>query len=209
MLNFFLIILAGLLCLAISELVRARLHLSNEYSRKTFHAVHALIVGAAPFFVSYNLIIVFEVVLLIDMLIVRRLKLFSWLHEVGRISWGDIFTVAGVVTIALMQPNEWVFLAAMLHLGLADAGAALVGKRWGKKTSYNVFGQKKSLVGSLAFYVISLTITALLLQITSFGQAAWLVMLLLPPLATLGENVSIYGADNFVVPVLVVLVLSA
>lgn len=195
--------------MAISELVRARLHLSNEYSRKTFHAVHALIVGAAPFFVSYNLIIVFEVVLLIDMLIVRRLKLFSWLHEVGRISWGDIFTVAGVVTIALMQPNEWVFLAAMLHLGLADAGAALVGKRWGKKTSYNVFGQKKSLVGSLAFYVISLTITALLLQITSFGQAAWLVMLLLPPLATLGENVSIYGADNFVVPVLVVLVLSA
>jgi dolichol kinase len=108
-----------------------------------------------------------------------------------------------------MHPNTWVFLAAMLHLGLADAGAALIGKRWGEKTAYKVFGQKKSLIGSLAFYIISFIITAILLQITSFGTASWLVLLLLPPLVTLGENVSIYGADNFVIPVLVVLVLSA
>lgn len=208
MLNFILIILAGLLCLALSEFVRRRLGLHNEYSRKTFHAVHALIVGAAPFFVSYQIIILFELLLLADMIIIRRFKLFPWLHEVGRISWGDIFTVAGVITIALMKPNDWVFLAAMLHLGLADAGAALVGKRWGGKTEYMVFGNKKSLVGSLAFYGISLVITAVLLQLTSFGQASWLILLLLPPLATLGENVSFYGADNFVVPVLVVLVLT-
>lgn len=209
MFTFILIILAGLFTLALSELIRTRLKLNNEYTRKTYHVVHALIIGAAPFFVSYKLIILFELILLADMLLVRRLKLLSWLHEVGRLSWGDLFTPAGVITIALIQPNKWVFLAAMLHLGLADAAAALAGKRWGKRNSYKVLGQKKSLAGSLAFYLVSLSILLVLLQFTSFSVASWLVLLVLPVLTTAGENVSIYGADNFVIPVLVVLVLSA
>ncbi|HSX46521.1 MAG TPA: hypothetical protein VLF87_00835 [Patescibacteria group bacterium] len=209
MLTFLLIVAAGLLYLLVYELLRNKLHLSNEYSRKTFHAVHGVLVGMAPFFISYRWIIAFELLLFIEMLLVRRYRLLRWLYQVGRVSWGDFFTVAGVVIVALMHPNKWIFLAAMLHLGLADAAAALVGKRYGKSTSYKVFGQTKSLAGSLAFYAVSI---AIMIGIVHFGQlqpAFWPIILLLPPLVTLGENVSIFGSDNMVIPILVVLLLAA
>jgi phytol kinase len=112
-----------------------------------------------------------------------------------------------VVLIALLEPNKWIFLAAMLHLALADAMAALIGKRYGKSTKYKVFGQSKSLIGSLTFYIISLAITTIVVNFTPLGQASLPVLLLLPPLVTLAENVSFFGSDNFVIPAVVVLFL--
>lgn len=208
MLKFFLLIAAGLGVLTLSELIRKYVGLHNEYSRKTYHVVHALLFGISPFFISYEIIIGLELLLLIEMIAARRLKLFRWLYEVGRVTWGDMFTVAGVVLIAAQQPNKWVFLAAMLHLGLADTMAALVGRRYGKSTQYKVFGQTKSLMGSAAFYVTSLLITFIVISFTPLGDMSVpLLILLLPPLVTLAENVSFFGSDNFVIPVVVVAVL--
>ncbi len=64
MFKLLLVILAGLCVLLISELIRRRLHVSNEDSRKTYHVVHALIMAAAPFLVSYKIIIILEALLI-------------------------------------------------------------------------------------------------------------------------------------------------
>jgi phytol kinase len=207
MFTLFWVIVAGLLVLVFSELVRRRLRISNEDSRKTYHVVHALIISAAPFLVSYHIIILLELVLLLNMFWVRRLKLFSWLYNVGRLSWGEYFGIAGVVLIAWLHPNKWVFLAAMLHLGIADAAAALIGKRYGKGYQFKVFGQIKSIPGSLAFLIASIIITVVVIVWSQSG-ASYMMLLLLPPLATLAETASPFGTDNFVIPVLVVLVLN-
>lgn len=204
MLKFSALILVGLVVLTISEFIRKRVTVDNEYSRKTYHIVHAVLIGLAPFFVSYQIIIGLELLLLLEMIIIRRFNLLPWLHEVGRVSWGDLFTVAGVIVISLISPDAWVFLAAMLHLGFADSIAALVGKRYGSSTSYKVFGQTKSLAGSLAFYATSVIITVLALQYTPLQAHSLAVLLLLPPLVTLAENVSLFGSDNFIIPVVVV-----
>jgi phytol kinase len=207
MLKFAGLLLIGSVYLIIHEIVRRRFHLSNENSRKAFHTVHGVIAGFAPFLIGYNWLILLELLLLADLILVRQLKWFRWLYQVGRVSWGDFFGIGGVIAIALLHPNKWIFLAAMLHLGIADALAALIGKRYGKSTTYTVFGQKKSLVGSMAFYVTSLVITTVMLHFTHFGQAAVPLLLLLPPLVTLSENVSVFGSDNLVIPVVVAVLL--
>lgn len=189
-------------------MVRRRLGVSNEDSRKTYHIVHALILASAPFLVSYGFIIALEVLLLAQMIVVRHFKLFPWLYKVGRISWGEYFGIAGVILIALMKPNKWIFLAALLHLGIADAAAALVGKRYGKKHQFKVFGQIKSWPGSAAFYVSSFILTYVVILASQSGGDAILLVALLPILATTAEAVSPYGLDNFAIPVLVTLVLS-
>lgn len=199
----------GFVVLAVSELARRRLHVPNEDARKTYHIVHALIVGAAPFLISYNALIVLELLLLAVMIFVRRFKLFTWLYQVGRLSWGEYFGAIGVVLIALLTPNKWVFLAAMLHLGIADAAAALIGKRYGKNHQFTVFGQIKSLPGSAAFFASSLVIMTLVIITSQTGGGNVFFMLLLPPLITLAEVVSPFGTDNFVIPVAVVLLLNS
>lgn len=199
----------GFVVLALSELTRRRLHVPNEDARKTYHIVHALIVGAAPFLISYNALIVLELLLLAVMILVRRFKLFTWLYQVGRLSWGEYFGVAGVVLIALLRPNKWVFLAAMLHLGIADAAAALIGKRYGHNNQFLVFGQIKSLQGSLAFFVASLVIMVLVIVTSESGNGNLLLIAVLPMLITLAEMASPFGTDNFVIPVGVVLLLTS
>jgi dolichol kinase len=201
--------MTGLVFLGLLELVRRKLHISNEDSRKAYHIVHALIIGAASFLVSYDIIILLELALLGTMLFVRTFRLFEWLYNVGRISWGEYFGVAGVIIISLIAPNKWVFLAAMLHLGFADAVAALIGKRYGKNYQFKVFGQIKSLPGSLAFYIASIAITTIVIVASQSNAGSLVVLALLPLLATLAETSSPFGADNLVLPVLVVLVLNA
>ncbi len=209
MLKFIALAVLGILILSFSEFIRKRVGLANEYSRKNYHAVHAILIGFAPFLVSYQIIIGFEILLFAEMLLIRKYKLMPWLHDVGRISWGDLFTVSGVVFISLLNPNPWVFLAAMFHLGLADSAAALIGKKYGKTTSYKVFGNVKSIVGSMAFLVTSIVITVATLVLTPLQVQPLYVLLILPPLVTLSENLSVFGSDNFVIPVVVVLVLQA
>lgn len=209
MFTLFWIIVAGLLVLLVSEFARRRLDVTNEDSRKTYHVVHALIMAAAPFLVSYHIIIALEVLLLLEMIVVKRFKLLPWLYKVGRISWGEYFGVVAVILIALIKPNKWVFLAAMLHLGIADAAAAIIGKRYGKNYQFKVFNQVKSVPGSLSFLIASIAVTTVVIVASSSSGSASILLVLIPPLITLAEAASPFGSDNFVIPVLVVLLLSS
>ena len=209
MFTLFLILLAGTVVLGISEFVRRHLKIRNEDSRKTYHVVHGLIMASAPFLVSYNIIIAMEALLILEMIAIKRFNLLPWLYKVGRVSWGEYFGVGAVILIALMKPNKWVFLAAMLHLGIADAVAALVGTRYGKNHQFKVFGQIKSIPGSLAFYGASVVITTVVIVAAQSGNDALLLLATVPILATLAEAASPFGSDNFVIPVLVVLVLNS
>lgn len=192
----------------LSEIVRRRLGISNEDSRKTYHVVHGLILAAAPFLVSYKIIIILESLLILEMILVKHFNLLPWLYKVGRISWGEYFGVAGVIVIAMMEPNKWVFLAAMLHLGIADAAAAVIGKRYGKKYQFKVFNQVKSIPGSLSFLIASIFVTTVVIVASNSSSSALLLLALIPPLVTLAEAASPFGSDNFVIPVLVALLLS-
>lgn len=209
MLKLCLLILAGLTTLALLEIIRRRLKVTNEDSRKIYHVVHGIIIAIAPFLVSYKIIILLELFLLVTMFLVKTFNLFPWLYRVGRLSWGEYFGVVAVILIALLEPSKWVFLAALLHLGVADALAAVIGKRYGKKHQFNVFGQTKSWPGSLTFFVSSLALTTMVIVASQSTRDSLLLLALLPLLTALAEAASPYGSDNFIVPVLVTVVLSS
>jgi phytol kinase len=110
---------------------------------------------------------------------------------------------------ALLTDSEWIFIAAILYLGLADSLAALVGAKWGKHR-YKILSNTKSLEGSLAFMLISIWITAWVVLVAPAGlENVWPIILWLPILATITEGLSPFGSDNFFVPVLVTVVLSS
>lgn len=169
---------------------------------------HGLAVATAPFFVSYETIILVECFLLVTAIVAKRLGWFKGLSAVNRLSWGEVTFPLGVIVSALIAPPAWIFAVAMLHVGLADAVAALVGKNYGQH-SFKVFGQKKSLEGSTAFLTVSGMIMALLLVAAPLDiEIQMVIVVLVPFVSTLAEAVTPFGMDNFVIPVLVVALLS-
>jgi len=92
----------------------------------------------------------------------------------------------------------------MLHLAFADSIAALIGKKFGKKHTYKVFGNTKSIAGTIAFWVVSFIITTWVVFIAPAGIIeGWYILLMLPIIAAAVENFGVYGLDNFLVPVVV------
>lgn len=180
---------------------------SPEVARKLVHVVHGLAAATWPFFVSMQTIIIVELLFMGAATFARKFNLFRDLRSVYRLTWGEFFFPLGVIAVAFINPNEWIFAAAMLHLGLADAAAAVIGTRWGKH-SYKVFGHRKSVEGSLAFLVVSITITAWVAMATPYGvEHLPVLIVVLPLLATAAENIGVLGMDNLLIPILVTAVL--
>lgn len=191
----------GGLIIIVAETLRLKKLISNESSRKSLHMAHGLVVITWAFITSYSFIVMAEAVFLLVVLLARYFKLMQPLRSVNRTSWGEVFFPLGVIGLALLMPSKVVFLVAMLHLGVADAVAALVGRRF-KKGKYHVFSQRKTVAGSSAFFLTSLIIILglLLFADQSYPVAA---LLIIPPITTLAENLSPYGSDNFTIPLLV------
>jgi phytol kinase len=117
------------------------------------------------------------------------------IHKVERKTWGEIYFPLGIAIMA------WAFLPAhvrsyemtVLIYGISDVLANLIGTYYGKHF-YSVFSCKKSLEGSIAFF-ISIFIILLVFR-TSLPMAA-----LISLVTTLVEGLSPFGSDNLTIPI--------
>ena len=195
----------GLSLVLLAYLLRAKKRIDNETARKLVHFAHALVVAGWPAFIGYWFVIVGEIIFLGVVVVDREYKLFHQLKEINRKSWGEFFFPLGVIGLALIAPPTWVFVISLLLLGLADGAAAIIGQHI-QSLSYNVFGYKKSLAGSLAFFGVALTIILAVLTAVPTGIDAHhflLAVLIVPLITTIVENISPYGSDNLTVPLAV------
>ena len=197
----------GLLAIAGAEILRIKKRVSNEVSRKTLHIAHGLVVVSWAFMVGYEFIVIAELLFLVVVLLARQYQIMQPMRNVDRKSWGEIFFGIGVIATALMAPTREIFIAAILHLALADAFAALIGRKF-KRGVYYVFGQRKTVAGSSAFFIIS---SLIILWLVQFSTADYeLSRLLIVPFATtLAENFSPYGSDNLTIALTVLAILTA
>ncbi len=85
----------------------------------------------------------------------------------------------------------------ILILGYGDGFAAVIGKKYGKHKF--VFG--KSLEGSITMFVVSLTVSFIVLSVQGFPSVL-LVSLLVALIATVIELITPKGLDNLSVPLL-------
>lgn len=199
---------------SVGEWLRRRVHGSNEVSRKLVHIIHGLLIASWPFVLGetwgYHLVIALEVLFLISVVAAKQLHIFKWMWMVGRKSWGEVLYPIGIIAAAMLAENRWVFLAAVLSLAVADAVAALVGKRFGKNNTYRILGQTKSVVGSAAFLVAALGIVSIVavygpgLHLESvMGTVVGISLILMAV-----ENAGVYGMDNLTLPLASVLLLN-
>lgn len=178
----------------------------SEFSRKFAHITIGSFVAFWPFFLSWDEIIGLSLAFLLVVAASKYLKVFRAIHTAQRPTWGEVFFALSVGLIAFITHDKWIYAAALLQMALADGLAAIVGVQYGNRLKYLIYGHTKSWAGTLCFFVVSLAILA--------GLKYWAGMplelghvVLISALATVVENVAVFGLDNLLVPVLVALLL--
>ena len=182
-----------------------------ETARKLVHISTGTFIAFWPAFMSFGWVQVLSLVLFLAVYASKKLHIFRSVHSVDRPTYGELLFPLGVLLAATFADSGWVYMAAVLHLSLADGLAGVVGVRFLKRYSYTVLGQTKTLIGTATFYIVSLfVITAvLLLDPATYGENAQLVILFLPIGTTLIENLAGYGTDNLLVPAAVIVILDS
>lgn len=204
-------IVAVFAVIGIVESILNKLRRDNEATRKLLHIMHAIGLAGLAFIVPMQWVALFELFFLVTTLTTRYLHVhydnhWKWVHylgktyRVGRQSYGEILMPIGLIIAALVAHSEWEFAGTVLIMGLADAAAALIGKKWGKSTSYKVFGQTKSLLGSLAFLVVALAVLLGYAALAPTYEGNLPLLLAMAAFLTGVENVGVYGSDNLLLP---------
>ena len=201
-----LVVIAIFLILILSEAWWRRQKIHGEFSRKFVHITVGSFVAFWPYFLSRKETLLLSAAFVIVVLLSKKYNIFSSIHTVQRPTYGELFfaLMVGALTIADIQPH--IFTASLLTMSLADGFAAVLGTHYGKRNSYQVFGATKSVVGTLAFFIITAVILAWYShQPDGVSIIPW--VLPLSVLATAIENTAKKGLDNILVPGMMALAL--
>jgi phytol kinase len=181
-----------------------------ELSRKLLHVAMGLILCPLPWLFGdrpWPVIVLCGIY--VALLIARRFlaaldnHVGGVIDGVGRRSVGEfLFPISIALVFTLAGGDRVNYLAPILVLTLADAAAAVIGRRYGM-WPYAAPGGQKSLEGSLAFAIVafaSMHLTLLLLG--SGGRIESVLVAIIAAMAlTIVEAVVTGGWDNLLVPV--------
>jgi dolichol kinase len=201
-----------LLILLTAELLNERKILKGEYLRKFVHILAGAFIAFWPWLLSWRTIQILSLLMILAMVTNKNIGFFNYRGRVRRPTYGDYFFAAAIFLSATFSHSKVIFALAILEVALADGLAAVVGIAFGKRWSYKVFGNTKTVIGTMVFWIVSVAILAAGLlaahDVYSFKDYYYLV-LLLPPALTLLENMAVFGIDNLVIPIFLIIVLRA
>ncbi len=201
----FLTVLFVFLILLGSELWWRKRITHSEFSRKFVHITVGSFVAFWPFFLSWNEIRLLSLGFLVVIGLSKYFHVFRAIHSVQRPTLGELYFALAVGLLTFVTQNEWIYMAALLQMSLADGFAAVMGVRFGRQ-SYLMFSHRKTLVGSLTFFVISLAILVAYTQLASVHlNPAFIVAA--AALAAVIENFGVGGLDNLLVPLVIAVLL--
>jgi dolichol kinase len=201
--------------LLLSEYLWRKKILKGERARKFIHILSGVWIAFWPFYIPLDGIFVLGAAMCTLLVYSRLTNLFHAIYDVRRRTYGDIFYALGFMACAFFGREDWIFTVSVLLLALADGGAAVVGRFWGRSNSYLVFGSKqlrKSISGTLAFLifaVLSVGIGWLIGGDAILSKHIVLVFIWLPLVAALLENTMPFGLDNIATPLLATLLLNS
>jgi phytol kinase len=206
------VVLANGALFVIAELWKRTGRAAPESTRKLVHAGAGVLAIPLPWIFSTSLpVLVMGIFFTAALLYTRRGGHLKSVHDVERVSLGEIIYPAAIYlsfVLTVDQGQRALFPIPILALAFADAVAGLAGMRYGRHI-FTVFGQKRSLEGSLAFLLTCTITTLAVLTIgTDLGTGRALAVAAAVGLTgAVLEAVSIFGSDNVTVPVGVSLVL--
>ncbi|NER36325.1 MAG: phosphatidate cytidylyltransferase [Oscillatoria sp. SIO1A7] len=177
----------------------------SEISRKIVHigAGHVILLAwwlQIPAWVGIGASVIAGAIALLSYI----LPILPGINSVGRQSLGTFFYAVSIgVLIAWFWPKQLPQYATLgiLIMAWGDGLAALIGRRFGRHP-YQVWGEKKSLEGSLTMFLASLAVSLPLL--IGLSENLWLsgaVAIATAIVATGLEAISKLGIDNLTVPI--------
>lgn len=204
-----------LVVLFVSEFLWRKKLLRGEFARKFVHVLAGIHVAFWPFYISFDAISLIGIATFIAMLYSKHTKLFHAVHDVRRITAGELLYPLSISLVAFLGQESWVFTVSVLFMVLADGMAAVVGRMFGKNNSYKVFDSPhlhKSMIGTFSYLMFAAY--TMLLGIFIGGEAVinqniLLCVVILPIAGAVLENISPFGLDNITTPLLVTLVLNS
>jgi phosphatidate cytidylyltransferase/phytol kinase len=193
-----------------AELLRGR-GLGAETTRKLVHVGSGLLALALPLvFDSAWPVVALALAFTLVLLLSARLGRLGAIHAIERRSLGAfLYPSAIALTFLRAHQDLPLYAVAILALAFGDAAAALVGQRLGYHRT-SIWGQVRSLEGSLAALLVAGGLTVACLALAGWGfLAATVVGLLVGLLVALAEAASPRGTDNLTVPLAALAALQA
>ena len=199
-----------LVLLIIAEFIGKKKLLKGEYHRKFLHITAGTFIAFWPWLISWRWIQVISLVMVLGMLANHFFNFLNYRGKIGRATYGDILYAVAIFLAAAITHNKIFFALAVLEVAIADGLAAVAGISYGKYWAYKVFGHKKTVIGSMVFWIATVCIFGAgilpahdLISLQNY----FLILLLVPPIFTLVENISLFGLDNLVIALLTIGVL--
>ena len=174
---------------------------SSEIVRKIIHIGIGPLIPIALFLkIDQNSALIFTGIVSLMVLINYTYKLFPTIEDVKRKSYGTIFYCLSLFILIWLfwDKDPYALLTGFLIMTFGDGLAGLIGKSLNSK-NWMIFNQKKSLFGTLTMFLTSMVI------ICSIGYSQQkninLNYFAIAFLATVLEQFSVLGIDNFIVPI--------
>lgn len=117
----------------------------------------------------------------------------------------SLLVLVGLSTFGVVE--RWEAGVGVMVLGWGDGLAAIVGRHFGR-TPFRIFGQTKTIPGTIALILSSSTVTLILSLIFDPGLDAWSLLLRIGSVglfAALVELTTPFGLDNLTLPILTAL----
>ncbi len=205
-----LLILFSIIVAGVEVLQRVK-NLHAESARKSIHVLGGLGCILFPTLLdSWVSVLIVASFFAIFFFFGEKYKLLKSLSGVTRKSYGSVLFPISILLLFIISGGEiWIYCSSLLVLVLSDSAAAITGVKYGMAKFMVTDKQKKSLEGSLAFFVISLiVITLSIFLLSDFTFLPSLLTAVLMSLLLTGvEAISVHGSDNILLPLVSVFIL--
>ena len=175
---------------------------SREIVRKIIHIGIGPLIPIAQFLkINQNSALIFTGIVSFIVFINYSYKLFPTIEDVERKSYGTLFYCLSLFILIYLfwDKDPYALITGFFIMTFGDGLAGLIGKSLNSK-SWIFFNQKKSLFGTITMFLTSLIV------VCSIGYAQQKSLNLnyftIALLATILEQFSVLGIDNFFVPIL-------
>ncbi len=174
---------------------------SKEIVRKIIHIGIGPLIPIAQFLkINQNSALIFTAIVSLIVFINYNYKLFPTIEDVDRRSYGTLFYCLSLFILIYLfwDKDPYALITGFFIMTFGDGLAGLIGKSFNSK-NWIFFKQKKSLFGTMTMFLTSLIVVCS----TGYAQQNSLNLnyFTIAFFATLLEQFSVLGIDNFIVPI--------
>ena len=201
MIKFTVILLYLFLIFLISIVFKKYNEDNKEIVRKIIHIGIGPLIPIAQFLkINQNSALIFTGIVSLMVFTNYNYKLFPTIEDVERKSYGTLFYCLSLFILIYLfwDKDPYALISGFFIMTFGDGLAGLIGKSFNSK-SWIFFKQKKSLFGTMTMFLTSLIV------VFSIGYSQQnslnLNYFTIAFIATLLEQFSVLGIDNFIVPI--------